>query len=488
MRRRILTAAGRSSTRTNRTAIDNRLRLGAPLVSAALAAGGWAGSAFAESHALIMTIGNYSNPAANLRGIDVDAANARKIALSMGVPAGNITELRDSQLSSRGIADAMNTLSIRIRAGDKVFVYYSGHGGQEPADGANACREGIVAHDLKLYPDSQFTADLQRVAARAGQVIMFNDSCFSGGLVDEAKTLNRSLYAAAQGKAIRLAKTGGLAGATDGGYTCGQAVNAKMSRNLQVIKADGSRYVYIAAASDREVAWATSSGSSATNAWLRCLTSGTDRDRSGVLTGGEIQRCAQSALAGQYNQTITLVGDSSLPLSLVGESSVGGSGSAEVNPANALRDLAAGASDSIRVQIRASNDQLTIGRDALDFTVNTDKAGYLYLLHVGSDGKTFDLLFPNSVDSSNYVQAGTHALPRPSWRVKAGGPPGTSYVMAVLAETPREFDKGMGKMGPFRSAPATAEATKNLYSSAANDATGGRYGASTVLGIREINP
>lgn len=442
--------------------------------------------ATADSHALIMTIGNYANPSANLRGIDIDAANARKIALSMGVAPGNIVELRDSQLTSRGIAEAMATLGSRVRTGDKVFVYYSGHGGQEPGEIAGTCREGMIAHDLTLYADSQFTADLQRIASRAGQVVMLNDSCFSGGLVDEAKSVARaSGISALQAKSIKLAKPGSLSGDTS--YTCGQAVNAKMSRNLQVIKADGARYVYISAASDREVAWATSSGSSATNAWLQCLSASTDRDRSGVLTGSEIQRCAQGALSGRFNQTITLVGDGSLPLSMVSDGNASNAG-APVDPASTLRDIAAGASEAIRVQITAAREQLAIGRDPLDFTVSTDKAGYLYLLHVGSDGRTFDVLFPNSIDSQNYLTAGTHNLPRANWRVKAGGPVGTSYVMAVLSESPRNFEKGMNKTGPFSAAPATAQSAKNLYASAANDATGGRYGASAVLSIREINP
>ena len=64
-----------------------------------------------------------------------------------------------------------------------------------------------------------------------------------------------------------------------------------------------------------------------------------------------------------------------------------------------LRDLAAGADRSLKVDLTLARNSLRIGRDFLDFSVSTARDGYLYILQVGSDGKTFNLLFPNNLDN-----------------------------------------------------------------------------------------
>ena len=86
-----------------------------------LAAGGLlaaAAPAHAESHALIMWIGKYADPRANLPGIDLDAKAARQIAGAIGVPAANITELKNEQLSWRAMGEAISGLAGRIKAKD----------------------------------------------------------------------------------------------------------------------------------------------------------------------------------------------------------------------------------------------------------------------------------------------------------------------------------------------------------------------------------
>ena len=102
----------------------------------------------AENHALIMWIGDYGDPKSNLPGIDLDAANARKIAAAMGVPPQNIAEISNAQLTRSGMRDGLVGLYQRIADGDKVFIYYSGHGGQVPGhETAAKCSEVLVARD-----------------------------------------------------------------------------------------------------------------------------------------------------------------------------------------------------------------------------------------------------------------------------------------------------------------------------------------------------
>ena len=92
----------------------------------------------AENHALILWIGDYGDPKSDLPGIDLDAANARKIDQAMGVAPQNIAELSNANLTRDNIGAALGSLYRRIADGDKVFLYYSGHGGQVPGQQGTA--------------------------------------------------------------------------------------------------------------------------------------------------------------------------------------------------------------------------------------------------------------------------------------------------------------------------------------------------------------
>jgi hypothetical protein len=440
--------------------------------------------AHAADHALIMGVGTYANAGANLPGIDKDVAIARRIASSMGVPASNIRELTDGQVTAAGVRQAFDDLEASIRQGDRVFVYYSGHGAQEPsASGGARCTEGMYVHDMRLYRDVDLEQSLMKISRKAGQLVMFNDSCFSGGAATKAVgPINAvpKLY-----KAV----------AQQSNYTCGDAINTKSAmRNLiSAASKAGNNMVYVAASADNEVAFATREGSSATLAWESCLRAPeADANRSGTLTADELRVCAQSAVKRMgFNQTITVEGNRQLPMSFAASSARQDSGSAAARRnAATLEDIRQSASSSIQVELRAARQELTINKDALDFSVRTSRAGYLYVLHIGSDGKTFDLLFPNDRDSNNYVQAGTVNMPRPSWSVMAGGPVGESYLMAIVSETPRDYGAMMReRMGPFRATEADPDGQKNLFtvSTNAGRAGSGQFGASSVVPIRERN-
>ena len=94
--------------------------------------------AYAESHALIMTIGEYTGAVPRLEGSQYDVASARAIANTMGVKDQNIRYYRDAQLTVEGMRQAFDELDARIADNDQVFIYFSGHGGRwrvtEPED------------------------------------------------------------------------------------------------------------------------------------------------------------------------------------------------------------------------------------------------------------------------------------------------------------------------------------------------------------------
>lgn len=440
------------------------------------------GPVAAANHALLLTL-DYAGTRNELPGIAFDGRYAREIAQAMGVPDRNIVHLKNRDLDFRGLSGAVRGLAERIAEGDKVFVYYSGHGYQsEAGDAGNRCSESLVAADNRLYFDAKLESDLEYLAGKASQVVMLNDSCYSGG------TAAKSIDAGDERVPKFFSGEVTPARANASGYRCGHAVN-KVARNLEIVGAKkATQILYVGASADNEVAAATRKGSAATIAWHYCIgRSLADSNRSGGIDGEELRQCAQSVLNELgARQTITLVGNAALPI-ISPATSAGDT--VAIDASRALGDIRAGADPNIGVRLDLASSALKVGRDQLDFTISSEHAGYLYILHVGSDGKTFNLLFPNRYDRENRIEAGQHRFPRASWRVRAGGPAGDSYLLAVVAPVARNFDKFMDTSGVFASAPTDSKQARNLLVEAtgASNAGGGRYGASQVIHVREEN-
>lgn len=70
--------------------------------------------------------------------------------------------------------------------------------------------------------------------------------------------------------------------------------------------------------------------------------------------------------------------------------------------------------------------------DVIRVRVSSPRSGYLYLFHVGTDGKTLSLVFPNTVDAANATTQGVIELPNPNWQLRATGPAGTGYLLATV--------------------------------------------------------
>lgn len=432
--------------------------------------------AHAENHALIMWIGDYGSPGRNdLPGIDEDARLAKGIAVRLGVPVGNIREVSNAALTHLAIGQELARLNSRVREGDNVFVYFSGHGQQISKIDGSGCTEGLVPRDTgNLFRDEDLSAALKKLSSKAGQVVMLNDSCYSGGAATKslgtAEEFRPKVFEPPEeNKAIA--------------YQCGAAVNKGLSGVFSGSSARGENMLYVAASAFNEVAYPSNRGSIATLAWSQCLSdSATDTNRSGSIDGVELATCANGVIQriGRKPQTVSLVGNRGLPLVFSTQSGSANS----ISVRSAFEDVRGAASPGIKLSLSANAQRLRIGKDFLDFTVTTSEAGYLYLLHAGSDGKTYDLLLPNQIDRENYVQAGTHRFPRASWQMQAGGPAGTSHIMAVLSKTQRKFDGFMQYKGPIADAPVDESMARNIVISSTGSG-GGKYGASNILSLQE---
>lgn len=128
-----------------------------------------------------------------------------------------------------------------------------------------------------------------------------------------------------------------------------------------------------------------------------------------------------------------------------------------------------------QVRVTVLQDTLQIGKDALAFTVQSDKPGYLYVAMAGSDNQSLYMLFPNDLDGNNRIGAGqTISLPRSNWRVKAGGPAGVNHLLVMVTDGPRDVAAlQSAKVGPFVKSlnDAAGRATLGALMTRSKDAT-----------------
>ena len=115
-----------------------------------------------------------------------------------------------------------------------------------------------------------------------------------------------------------------------------------------------------------------------------------------------------------------------------------------------LQRLGAGAAAGFEVAARAGKPEVRIGKDRLEFQVQSNRDGFLYVYLLSSGGDLF-LLFPNALDKRNRINAGTPvSLPRPAWAMDAGGPAGVNEFVALVSQHERDFRAaGMQQDGVF---------------------------------------
>jgi hypothetical protein len=431
---------------------------------------GFAGGAQAAdgNHALIIGIGNYA-PAFSadpLLGVQHDVRNARRMAAAMGVDPSAIVELRDAQATKERILQELDSLKARVKPGDRVLVYFSGHGTRrETADG---CKEGLSSYTGDMVTDEELAAYTQPISRDADKLLVMIDACFSGGVI---KNTSRSVL----GDGTMRAKFSGLASSA-----CVAPVNQSQTRSLlselKRLGVKDENFVQIAAANYNEVSWDNKEfGGLATSAVSRCLLGeATDLDGSGGISLEEVRACAQSRMddlmrpfrqMGMTESTLQVRGNrnlvvapaplaeeparplpvvavppaTSVPVVLPSAPGVPVSEPPAVTGARAtLEEILQQRDPRRRVEVEAPS-ALTIGSEPLRFTVRSSADGYLYVLLLGSDEKSFYLLFPNKLDTDNRVVAGRpYAFPHPGWRVVAAGPPGSDRLLFVVSDSPRD--------------------------------------------------
>lgn len=436
-------------------------------------------------HALIIGIGSYrvdpARPVAALAGVAHDMLSALAMARALQVPNDHITLLRDEAATHTGIAVAIRQLGERVAPGDRVFVYWSGHGSRYFDAAADGCVESLVPHDLVDVTNRQLAHWLEPIGKQADKMLVVYDACHAGGIA-----------VAAPGAATRSLAGGLQAKSTPGPKTCQTPSNLR-TRSLAGAAAalgmSGQDVVHISSSRPDEVSLDDPLGGGlATRALRQCLLGDArDADASGSVSAQELADCAQAkveqALAGnaQFNPPhFTLSGNRNFVPAWFANAVAATAAAATPLPLPLPLPAAglaiprlplppAAAVDSpvplgrVLEQIHAQRDgkrtvslstapaRLRIGADALTFRVTSSHAGHVYVALLGSDGQSLYLLFPNALDAANTVQAGqTLTLPRANWRITAGGPPGIDKLLVLVADGPRDLSQlRVGQAGPF---------------------------------------
>ena len=246
-------------------------------------------------HALIIGVGEYTaDGVPSLKGVRHDVDSAVTIAKNMGVAEGNITFLRDADATAVGIRNAITDIARRTREGDRVFIYYSGHGTRwvDKALDPTSCTEGLLASDGQVLTNREISGLLTPIAQKTEKLFVFYDACHSGGVANQPlKT--RSLGG---GSKLTPKFVSGVSPAL-----CAKPTNMKtrsLSKELGRVGAVPANTVFVAASRPDEVSFDdASTGGLATVAWRDCLLGqAQDLDASGAVSVNEITVCAQIAL------------------------------------------------------------------------------------------------------------------------------------------------------------------------------------------------
>ena len=466
--------------------------------------------------ALIIGIAEYASPEVDsLPGVAADMVSAQKIALAMGIPEKNITILRNQEATKVKIMQAFQEFSALAADGGRAFIYFSGHGSRDYDPTTKSCYEGLLSYDRQLITNDEIAAATKKLNEQVDKTIVMFDSCYSGGVLNAGIKLQTRGASASQLKPKFFSKTTSSEAAmclqatnfkTRGFFDKSTRLGA-LQENL----------VFITAARPDEVSYdeGASKGGVATQAIRDCLLGGAkDLNASGGVSLEEVRACSQELVNAKLTgpvalpHHITIRGNRNLipvvanpppvmtatinqpePIKPVSVASTSPSKLEPIKPdlvaekpiplapplvsntsmpeqpvltppvdlplasIATLKDVEAQRNPTRKLDIKMAKKTLKINQDYLDLQIKSSHDGYLYLVLLGSDKKSFYVLYPNQLDGDNRIQAGkTINLPKASWQIKAAGPAGEDHILALVADSPRDL-KALEALGADPNSP-----------------------------------
>ncbi len=392
---------------------------------------------YAAPRALLIGVGDYLLPDADLPGIDLDLDAMTDAAQLMGFDAGQIRRLYNQEATLDNVLRVANSwLREGVTAEDPVLLYFSGHGtripdldGDELEDGAD---EALLMQDAQRIPatgerratlvnvlvDDVLADILSRIPSK--HVLVLIDACHSGSATRDIALSTRSL---------NEAKGYGKYFVYDGMPLSG--------RGSSLEQTDGSElnYASIAAAEDSELAIGTAKGGVFTTGVVAAIraayAAGTGltvaqlRDQVARFIEANMSRGEWHNPVASGNRALVSGGLQFVPVQATPPQGEGPTW-------NALVDLA---SKGQALTVVAGKPAYVVG-DEVTFAVDVPADGFLNIVTVDAADQT-TVLFPNTYHPDNHVNAGKLGIPRVDmpFKLPAQEPVGPTLVVAFLSQT-----------------------------------------------------
>ena len=448
-----------------------------------------------DRSALIIGVGEYGYSGATpLAGVKHDMVSAAKIATAMGIPENNVKYLRNSQATKANILEALKQLGDTLGEGSRTFVYFSGHGTRQAA--GNECVEGLLTYEGSTITNQEFAGATQKISKTSDKFITLVDACHSEGVVPP-KT--RALLQDQLTPKFYI-KSGTTADACS---VISNYKTRSLLPEVTKLGALKENFVQVSSSRPDEVSFdEPEKGGLATQGIRDCLLGqAKDTNQSGAVTLEEVQQCAQRFVDGRLKNVpgikphhITVTGNRNLipvqrPPTVVAVVTpppeppkpvvvppkppifvaAPAPAPAVIPPAPApqvitqqtpppepekippaepimaslatLKDIEQQRNPRRVLDVKLSKPVMKIGKDSLDLSIKSSHDGYIYMILLGSDAKSFYVLYPNGLDKNNSIKAGqTVRIPKPDWEVKAAGPAGTNNLLVMVSDTPRKLN------------------------------------------------
>jgi hypothetical protein len=492
-----------------------------------------------------------------LMGVPADVESAKTIAKAMGIPEKNTTVILDRQATKKNLIEAFKKVSEFGSNGGRVFIYYSGHGSRDYDNKTKQCYEGLHTYDHELITNEEIAIATQKLKDNVDKTIVLFDACHAGGVIKSALQTRSAAGQSPQTLTPKFVSKGSLDDVmacrtatnfqTRGLFDQSTRLGA-LQENLVFISSAKQDEV----AWDEGPGY----GGIATQALRDCLLGqAKDKNSSGAVTLEEVRECAQvkmdkklpgpnpksSNLVIRGNRNLIPVVAAPVPISPESVTSATATPAkpqeqaaqnkppseptplkppvvvaSPANPPTAvvpspspaapppavdlplaslatLKDIEAQRNPMRKLEVKLAKKTLKINQDYLDLQIKSSHDGYLYLVLLGSDKKSFYMLYPNKLDGNNRIQAGKPInLPNQSWQIKAAGPAGVDHILVMVADSERDLKAletlGADKNSPFvytLNNPAGRSAIINYLTGKSSDGASERY-AAQIITVTEV--
>ncbi len=399
-------------------------------------------AARAEDRALLVGVGKYRMPNADLPGIDKDIQMMREAVRLLGFRDSQIKVLADEEATLAGIRSAFESWLIKeVGPTDRAVFYFSGHGSRmadRSGDEPDRLDEILIPHDFEPTggdPRNALVDDLLGellAKVRSRRVYAFIDACHSG---TATKGLDEDKWLPYPGmpdlpEVTTLARP--------------KSVERKDLDIGDKNPSAAANYLAVAAADDTEMAQASATGSYFTIGLLKAFQEAVKAGK--PLSALDIKNFTTSSIAAAAPKPHRpqISGD----LTRAGENLLGPTPTSPPPPPPApgstlwsvLENVVDRIGPERRLAVTANQAAYRV-RDLLELSFDIAVDGYLNVLNLGEGEADAVVLFPNRYQQNHKVQAGNRVrVPTSAFKLPASLPAGRAeqrnLIIVVLTEQP----------------------------------------------------